>query len=105
VSAISVREHVRPPRQSKERGRTRGVVREQVGFKADPETVEYIDREASIENWTRSTVVHDMVTTQIDLEKELGSHWWEIEAEAVRRRTTKGKVLAALVEAALKAKK
>lgn len=104
VPQSALREKLRPARHSKERGRTRGVVRELLAFKADLPTVQYVENEAAQEGWSVTTVLHDMVTTQVALEKELGQKWLDIEAEAIRLRTHKGKVLADLVLKGLRAK-
>jgi hypothetical protein len=103
--AAAVRENVRPPRPSKERGRTKGVRRVQLAFKADQELVDYVEGEAKQEGWSVTTVISDMLATQMELERLLGEKWWDIEADAVRHRSTKASVLADLVAAGLKAKK
>lgn len=103
--AATARQGLRPDRVGTERGRTRGVRRKLLGFKADEAAVEYISQEARTKGWNVTTVLHDMVTTQIDLEKALGVRWWEIEARAVAERTTKGSILAELVLAALRSHK
>ena len=101
----ATRERVRPPRPNKERGRTRGVRREQLAFKADQQIRDYVEAEAKQEGWGVTGVLNDMVATQIDLERALSGEWLEIEARAVRERISKGKVLAGLVLAALRAER
>lgn len=106
LSAAGVR-HLRPPKYgpSKERGRTRGVVRQGMAFKADAGLKEYVEAEAKVEGWSVTTVLNDMLTTQADLERALGDKWWVIEGDAVAQRKPKGKVLAELVLAGLGRKK
>lgn len=105
MAVAAVRENVRPPRPGKERGRTRGVRRVQLAFKADQDLVEYVQGEAKEEGWSVTTVISDMLSTQMELERALGEDWWGLEAEAVRRRVNKAQVLAELVRAGLRADK
>lgn len=96
---------MRPPRQSKERKREREEPRKQMNFKPDHEVREYVEQETSVQGWTATTVINDMLTTQMDLEKELAEKWWEIEGRSVTERAPKGKILAELVLAGLRAEK
>lgn len=96
---------VRPPRLSKERKRELEAPRKQMNFKPDHDVRAYVDRESRVEGWTATTVVNDMLTTQMDLEVALGEQWWEVEARAMRGHVSKGRVLADLVLAGLRAEK
>jgi len=93
---------MRPPRPGAERRREKGVRREQMNFKPDPELRDYVKSEAKIQGWTDTLVLNDMLRTQKDLEETLDALWWEIEADAIRRQVSKGRVLGELVLESLK---
>lgn len=93
---------MRPPRPGTERPREKGVRRLQMNFKPDLEIRDYIKAEAKTQGWTDSLVLNDMLRTQKEMEEAFGDLWWEVAAEAVRRQTGKGKIIAELALEALK---
>lgn len=86
----------RAPRVSTQPARVRGKRRGLVAFKPDSALEEYLRTEATIQGWSLTSVVLDMLTTQRDIEESLGDDWWEIERLANVERIGKGTVIARL---------